>query len=486
MAPTLTGATLLTIGLSGVTAATSSGGFGISVGGGSIGLAILEPAVPASGTDSRYWLAVVASGLSGSLSLGGVSASVQGVSVAINTQAGTDPNNNPAGPLNWTTFSPAVSPISGLTVQSTGDGFSVTGALTNLNIDNVVNASASFALSDSTVNAMAGNTTLNGATLLTLGLSGLTASAGSGGFGVSVGGGSIGVALLEPPAPASGTDSRYWVAVMASGLSGSLSLGSSVSASVQNGAIAINQAGGTDPNGHAATPLNWAADLDLNDDGQFGTSADQVNPLSLIAAAATAPVANAARFSVLEDQGLNIAAPGLLPSGQGLTGSSVALDLVAGPAHDASFQLNQDGSFVYTPANGFTGTDTFTYDLQADGLTSNVATVTINVVAGSQAPTVNDQYYTSYANSSLIVAKPGVLMTATGTSGHSLTPAVVTGPAHGTLTLNPDGSFSYSPVSGFNGTDSFTYDVSDGTSTSPAPPSRSPWIRARSSSALPC
>ena len=94
---------------------------------------------------------------------------------------------------------------------------------------------------------------------------------------------------------------------MASGLSGSLSLGSSVSASVQNGAIAINQAGGTDPNGHAATPLNWAADLDLNDDGQFGTSADQVNPLSLIAAAATAPVANAARFSVLEDQGLNIA-----------------------------------------------------------------------------------------------------------------------------------------------------------------------------------
>ncbi len=115
-----------------------------------------------------------------------------------------------------------------------------------------------------------------------------------------------------------------------------------------------------------------------------------------------------------------------------------------------------------------------------------MATVTINVVAGSQAPTVNDQYYTSYANSSLIVAKPGVLMTATGTSGHSLTPAVVTGPAHGTLTLNPDGSFSYSPVSGFNGTDSFTYDVSDGTSTSPAPPSRSPWIRARSSSALPC
>ena len=89
-------------------------------------------------------------------------------------------------------------------MQSTGDEFSVQGALTKLNIDNVVNASANFALSDQTVNPMAGGATLNGATLLTLGLSGLTASAGSGGFGVSVGGGSIGVALLEPARPASG------------------------------------------------------------------------------------------------------------------------------------------------------------------------------------------------------------------------------------------------------------------------------------------
>ena len=46
---------------------------------------------------------------------------------------------------------------------------------------------------------------------------------------------------------------------MGSGLSGSLSLGSSVSASVANGAVAINQAGGTDPNGHAAAPLDWAS-----------------------------------------------------------------------------------------------------------------------------------------------------------------------------------------------------------------------------------
>ena len=42
----------------------------------------------------------------------------------------------------------------------------------------------------------------------------------------------------------------------------------------------------------------------------------------------------------------------------------------------------------------------------------------------------------------------------------------MTGPAHGTLTLNPDGSFTYVPAANFNGVDTFTYQVSDGTATS--------------------
>ncbi len=44
----------------------------------------------------------------------------------------------------------------------------------------------------------------------------------------------------------------------------------------------------------------------------------------------------------------------------------------------------------------------------------------------------------------------------------TLTAAVVTGPAHGTLTLNANGSFVYTPTANFNGSDSFTYTASDG------------------------
>ena len=43
-----------------------------------------------------------------------------------------------------------------------------------------------------------------------------------------------------------------------------------------------------------------------------------------------------------------------------------------------------------------------------------------------------------------------------------LTAIRVTGPAHGTLSLNPDGSFTYMPAAGFFGSDGFTYKANDG------------------------
>ena len=50
--------------------------------------------------------------------------------------------------------------------------------------------------------------------------------------------------------------------------------------------------------------------------------------------------------------------------------------------------------------------------------------------------------------------------------GNPLTAVVVTRPAHGTLTLNADGTFTYTPAANYNGTDSFTYKANDGTADS--------------------
>ena len=51
----------------------------------------------------------------------------------------------------------------------------------------------------------------------------------------------------------------------------------------------------------------------------------------------------------------------------------------------------------------------------------------------------------------------------------TLTAVLVSGPSHGTLTLNADGSFTYTPAANFNGDDSFTYKAS-ASPTAPAAP----------------
>jgi VCBS repeat-containing protein len=55
-----------------------------------------------------------------------------------------------------------------------------------------------------------------------------------------------------------------------------------------------------------------------------------------------------------------------------------------------------------------------------------------------------------------------VLANDTDADGNTLTAVKVSDPAHGTVTLNSDGSFTYTPSSGYTGTDSFTYQASDG------------------------
>ena len=74
--------------------------------------------------------------------------------------------------------------------------------------------------------------------------------------------------------------------------------------------------------------------------------------------------------------------------------------------------------------------------------------------------------YTAPQGSPLTVAAPGVLAADTDPQGYTLTAAVVTNPVHGILSLNSNGSFTYTPTLGYLGPDSFTYTASDGYATS--------------------
>lgn len=81
-------------------------------------------------------------------------------------------------------------------------------------------------------------------------------------------------------------------------------------------------------------------------------------------------------------------------------------------------------------------------------------------------PTANGDSYRTGQGRQLVVPAPGVLANDVSPSGRPLTATRLTGPGHGTLTFNANGSFTYTPASGYAGPDSFTYQVSDGSLTS--------------------
>ena len=91
-----------------------------------------------------------------------------------------------------------------------------------------------------------------------------------------------------------------------------------------------------------------------------------------------APIALGDSYTTPENIALIVAAPGVLTNDSTSSGTMIA-NLVTGPLNGA-LQLNRDGSFTYTPNNGFYGTDGFTY-VANNGADSNVAQVVIAVTA---------------------------------------------------------------------------------------------------------
>jgi hypothetical protein len=130
--------------------------------------------------------------------------------------------------------------------------------------------------------------------------------------------------------------------------------------------------------------------------------------------------------------------------------------VTAGPAHG---RLSGSApNLTYTPDASYVGPDSFQFKVSNGVLASPVATVAIVVAPGASPVVANDSTFTTVENRPLVVAAPGVLAGAVSPQG-APTPSVVlvTGPAHGQLALNPNGSFAYTPYANFIGSDQFTF-----------------------------
>lgn len=94
--------------------------------------------------------------------------------------------------------------------------------------------------------------------------------------------------------------------------------------------------------------------------------------------------------------------------------------------------------------------------------TTTGATWSFTTGSGNSAPIAADDVYNTNEDEALTVAAPGVLMNDADADNDPLTAVKVSDPTHGALTLNADGSFTYTPATDFTGADSFTYQANDG------------------------
>ncbi len=181
------------------------------------------------------------------------------------------------------------------------------------------------------------------------------------------------------------------------------------------------------------------------------------------------PVGNADAYDVIAGTTLTVDATlGVLANDSNADGSTLSAMPVSNP-NDGTLTLNADGSFSYTPNPGFYGRD-FCYYVAQDADNALAASAPTEVVFTVYSiPVANADAYAVPAGQTLTTdATDGVLANDTNADGKTLSAQLVTGPTNGQLTLNADGTFSYTPNAGFLGPDSFTYTASNGPATSTA------------------
>jgi hypothetical protein len=128
-------------------------------------------------------------------------------------------------------------------------------------------------------------------------------------------------------------------------------------------------------------------------------------------------------------------------------------------ANGAAVTVDAQGNFTYVPVTDFDGADTFTYTItDADGDTST-ATVTVNVTNVNKLPDAVDDTFTVDENSALTGTLLGnddlgdEATTVTGFDDVSVNGAAVT--------VDAQGNFTYTPITDFDGADTFTYTITD-------------------------
>jgi large repetitive protein len=129
---------------------------------------------------------------------------------------------------------------------------------------------------------------------------------------------------------------------------------------------------------------------------------------------------------------------------------------ISTPAH-GSAAVHVNGDVVYTPVASYAGADSFTYTV-SDG-NGGTSTATVSLTVSNQAPSAVHDAATVPIGGSVVI---DVLANDTDPNADALTVTAGSAPSHGTIVVHVDQTVTYTPTAGYEGSDSFGYQISDG------------------------
>lgn len=207
------------------------------------------------------------------------------------------------------------------------------------------------------------------------------------------------------------------------------------------------------PNGFAG-PTSFKYTVD---DGAQGSV-----PVTVNISVNTEPIGNTDSFSVDEDSILIAnATDGVLANDTDNEGDTLTVTLVDDVAN-GELGIQASGALIYQPFDNFNGIDIFSYTVSDGNDETGPITATITVNSINDLPSAApDAFYTLPGRALTIAADRGLLINDFDIDGPAMSTILANGPSNGTVALQPDGSFVYTPNAGFEGEDSFTYRASD-------------------------
>jgi hypothetical protein len=135
-------------------------------------------------------------------------------------------------------------------------------------------------------------------------------------------------------------------------------------------------------------------------------------------------------------------------------GDSISFQGITTQPQHGTLQIYNTGTYTYRPTYGYVGSDSFTYTICDSH--SACSTGTVNMTAVNQAPVANTDNYTVHTTK--LFSPHG---NDTDPDGDSVSFQSISQPQHGTLTPYSTGTYTYRPVYGYVGLDSFTYTIKD-------------------------